>query len=109
MALEDVVQGVQVTVKTDGVDDAKSKIGELDKAIGDLSKSADSASGGGGRGGGIGGLNKAFSDLSTVGAQAFSQVAVGVHGIAGLPGAGLAGRSRAWNRRRKKESPVRYR
>ena len=96
MALEDVVQGVQVTVKTDGVDDAKSKIGELDKAIGDLSKSADSASGGGGRGGGIGGLNKAFSDLSTVGAQAFSQIAGSVvsgnlTGLATLIGGPLAG------------------
>ena len=38
MALEDVVQSVQVNVKTDGVDDAKSKIGQLDKAVGDLSR-----------------------------------------------------------------------
>lgn len=80
MALEDVVQGVQVTVKTDGVDDAKSKIGQLDKAIGDLSKTAGAAAGGdsgGGPGGGpgIGGLNKAFSDLNTVSAQAFANIA----------------------------------
>ena len=38
MALEDVVQGVQVNVKTDGVDDAADKIGKLDKAVGDLAK-----------------------------------------------------------------------
>lgn len=80
MALEDVVQGVQVNVKTDGVDDAKSKIGQLDKAIGDLSKTAGAAAGGdsgGGPGGGpgIGGLNKAFSDLNTVSAQAFANIA----------------------------------
>ena len=79
MALEDVVQGVQVTVKTDGVDDAKGQIGELDKAIGSLAKTAESAAGGGGPGGGgnagLGGLNKAFSDLNTVSAQAFAQIA----------------------------------
>src|SRR5208282_6425189 len=95
MALEDVVQGVQVNVKTDGVDDAKDAIGGLDKAIGDLSKTAESATGGR-AGGGIGGLSKAFSDLSTVGSEAFANIAKSaasgdITGLATLVGGPVAG------------------
>jgi hypothetical protein len=91
VALEDVVQGVQVSVKNDGVEDTKDKVGQLDKAIGDLAKTAESASGqgsGGGRGdgAGIGSLTKAFGDLNTVSAQAFAQIAKSAAGgdITGL-------------------------
>ena len=96
MALEDVVQGVQVNVKTDGVDDAADKIGKLDKAVGDLAKTAEGASGGRGGGSGIGGLSKAFSDLSSTGAEAFANIAKSaaagdITGLATLLGGRFAG------------------
>ena len=76
MALEDIVQGVQVSVKTDGVDDATSKIGGLDKAIDQLSKTATQAGGGGGSNTqtGIPGLTKAFGDLNTISSDAFANI-----------------------------------
>ncbi len=97
MPLEDVVQGVSVNVTTDGVDDAKAQLAGLDKAIEDLSKTAEAATGGGrGGGSGIAGLSKAFSDLSMVGADAFANIARSatsgdLTGIATLFGGPVAG------------------
>jgi hypothetical protein len=98
VAIEDVVQGVQVNVKSDGVDDAKDRIGQLDTAIGNLSKTAETASGtGSGRGNsGVGSLTKAFADLSATGANAFAQIAQeatsgNITGLATLIGGRFAG------------------
>src|SRR6185312_732076 len=100
MALEDVVQGVKVNVTAEGIDEVKSALGQLDKAVGDLSKSADTATGsrggGGGGGSGVVGLSDAFKDLSNTGAEAFAQIARGVSsgditGLATLLGGRLGG------------------
>ena len=98
MALEDVVQGVNVKVSTDGVDDAKQQLAGLEKAIESLAKQASGAAtpGAGGSGGGIPDLTKAFGDLNATGAQAFAQIARSassgdITGLATLLGGRLAG------------------
>ena len=96
MALEDVIQGVKVNVSTEGVDDATSKIGQLDKAVGGLAKTAETASGGGAAGGGIKGLSGAFDNLGRSGSAALAQIlndAVNgnLTGLATLMGGPVAG------------------
>ena len=98
MALEDVVQGVNVKVTTDGVESAKQQLAGLEKAIESLAKQASGAAtpGAGGGGGGIPDLTKGLSDLSATGAEAFAQIARGasngdITGLATLLGGRLAG------------------
>jgi hypothetical protein len=99
MALEDIVQGVNVKVTTEGADAAKDQIGGVEKAVESLAKTAKAASGGGsgGAGGaGVGDLSKALQDLSITGANAFSQIARGASsgdltGLATLMGGPVAG------------------
>lgn len=93
MALEDVVQGVQVSVKTDGVDDAVNKIDGVTKAVENLAAAGSKASGGGG---GIEGLNTAFKNIGTTAAQSFSQIlssatSGNLTGLATLMGGPVAG------------------
>lgn len=95
MALEDVVQGVNVKVTTDGVDAAKQQLAGLEKAIDSLAKQASGAAKGGG-GGGVPDLTQAFSDLNIVSAQAFSQIVRAASsgdltGIATMMGGPVAG------------------
>ena len=99
MALEDVVQSVEVQVNVTGADEAEARIGKLGESIQGLSEAANDAMtgrGGGGGGGGIKGLDDAFKNIGTTAAASFAQILSGVTsgnltGLATLMGGPVAG------------------